>query len=183
MTTSVPAPAASIPTPSVPPQARAGLRSTMSGYPSGLVAVAALARSGPVGLIASSFTSVSLDPPLVSVNIANDSTTLPRLLNAESWGISVLAADQHHVADAFRRPSRERFDGVSWRATANGAVHLDGAAAEFTTTVRQIVTAGDHVIAVLAVADHRAEPGADPIVFYRSRLHRIANDVDITRRR
>lgn len=150
------------------------LRATMARYPTGLVTVAAVDADGPFGLIASSFTSVSLDPPLVSVNIAATSTTLPRLSAVPPWGVSVLAADQPPVADAFRRPAPRRFDGLGWRREAGGAVLLDGAAAVFVTRPRQIVTAGDHVIAVLAVDRHSGDPTVDPLVFYRSRWHRVS---------
>ncbi|MFT3715104.1 MAG: flavin reductase family protein [Gordonia sp. (in: high G+C Gram-positive bacteria)] len=151
----------------------AALRRAFAHVPSGLVTVAALAEGGPVGLIASSFTSVSLEPALVSVNIGIGSTTLPALSRRTVWGISVLADDQGPVTEAFRRPSAERFDDISWSASPDGAVHLDGAAATFTAALDRLIPAGDHVIALLAVQDHRSDPAAGPLVFHRSRLRRL----------
>ncbi|GAA4673417.1 flavin reductase family protein [Gordonia humi] len=145
-------------------------------FPSGIVVVAALGRHGPIGLLASSFTSVSLDPPLVSVNIAHTSTTLPELRRTEHWGVTVLSRDQRGVADLLRRPASERFDGIDWAATDDGAVHLDGAAAGFATRVDDLVPAGDHVIALLAVQGHFAESGVDPLVFHHSRFRRLEQE-------
>lgn len=151
-----------------PTAQRHELRRTMAGYPTGLVTVAALHDDGPVGLIASSFTSVSLDPPLVSVAFANSSSTLPRLLERDSWGVSILASNQDAVVNAFREPADRRFATIGWLSTDDGAVHLDGAAAVFTTSIHRIVPAGDHVIALLKVEAHAANPEAEPLVFYRS---------------
>ncbi|MFT3899924.1 MAG: flavin reductase family protein [Gordonia sp. (in: high G+C Gram-positive bacteria)] len=157
----------------IAPTDPAELRRAFAHFPSGLVAVAALTPDGPVGLLVSSFTSVSLSPALVSVNLAHSSTTLPRLRNQSHWGISILGDDQHHVADAFRRPGTERFADLGWSSTLDGAVHLHGATAGFTTRVDRLIPAGDHDIALLAVEDHFASPETEPLVFHRSRLRRI----------
>ncbi|GEE03079.1 oxidoreductase [Gordonia spumicola] len=158
------------------PSDHAALRRVFGQYPSGLVVVAALGPDGPAGIVASSFTSVSLDPPLVSVNIARTSTTLPVLRGVEDWGVSVLADDQSAVADLLRRPATERFDGIDWTSTDAGAVHIDGVAAGFHTRVHRIVPAGDHVIALLAVTNHFTSPESGPLVFHRSRFHRLEQE-------
>lgn len=151
----------------------AHLRRAFAHFPSGLVAVAALGPDGPAGLLVSSFTSVSLDPPLASVNIGHSSSTLRVLRDRPEWGISVLGEDQHAVAEHFRAPASERFTGLGWSSTLGGAVHLHGAAAGFTTRLERLIPAGDHSIALLEVVDHFAEPETSPLVFHRSRLRRI----------
>ncbi|MFT4088344.1 MAG: flavin reductase family protein [Gordonia sp. (in: high G+C Gram-positive bacteria)] len=151
----------------------AALRRIFGEFPSGVVVVAATGPAGPVGLIASSFTSVSLDPPLVSVNVARTSTTLPRLRSLESWGVSVLADRQYDVADLLRRPAETRFDGLAWRATHDGAIHLDDAAAHFTTRLHSLVPAGDHFIALLSIDHHATTADSEPLVFHRSRFRRL----------
>ncbi|WOC13962.1 flavin reductase family protein [Gordonia sp. MP11Mi] len=155
---------------------QAELRRVFGHFPSGLVVIAALGPDGPVGLLASSFTSVSLDPPLVSVNIARTSTTFPVLRNADHWGVTVLARNQREVAEHLRRPASERFDGIDWAATDDGAVHLDGAAAGFHTRVDQLVPAGDHVIALLDVHGHFTAPSVDPLVFHHSRFRHLEQE-------
>ncbi|MGO3326136.1 flavin reductase family protein [Gordonia sp. (in: high G+C Gram-positive bacteria)] len=155
---------------------QAELRRVFGHVPSGLVVVAALGPDGPVGLLASSFTSVSLDPPLVSVNIARTSTTLPVLRKADYWGVTVLGHGQRALADQLRRPASERFDGTDWAASDDGAIHLDGAVAGFHTRVDRLVPAGDHVIALLAVHGHFVTPDVDPIIFHHSRFRLLEQE-------
>ena len=69
------------------------LRQAFACFPSGVTAFCGLAGDKPEGMAASSFTSVSIDPPLVSVCVANSSTTWPRLADLPSLGLSVLASD------------------------------------------------------------------------------------------
>ena len=114
-----------------------------------LAIVATLGPDGPIGLLVASFTSVSLTPPLASVNIGHSSTTLPQLRNQPHWGISILGQDQESVTERFRRPAHERFAGLGWSSTIDGAVHLHGAAAGFTTRLNRLIPAGDHSIAIL----------------------------------
>lgn len=152
------------------------LRRVFGHFPSGLVVVAALGPDGPAGLLVSSFTSVSLEPPLVSVNIAHSSTTLPILRGTEHWGVTVLASGQRGLTERFRRPAAQRFDGVDWAATDDGAVHLDGGAAAFHTRVSELVPAGDHVIALLEVSGHVATTSVEPLVFHHSRLRDLEQE-------
>ena len=153
-----------------PPPGPARLRQVYGAFPTGVTAVAGLVEGGPVGITASSFTSVSLDPPLVSFCVAHSSTTWPRLRRAERLGISVLAADQHHIGRRLAAPAADRFAEVAWYATADGAVLLDGAAAWLETSVLSLVPAGDHDIVILAVHDLDLRDGVKPLVFHASRF-------------
>jgi flavin reductase (DIM6/NTAB) family NADH-FMN oxidoreductase RutF len=145
------------------------LRRAFATFPSGVVAVTAEVDGKPVGLAASSFTSVSLDPPLVSVSIARSSTTWPVLRTAARIGVSVLA---HHHADICRQlagPAEARFDGLALRRGPTGAVLLDDAAGAFDCTVEQEIRAGDHIIVLLRLhALH--ESATAPLVFHGSRF-------------
>lgn len=152
------------------------LRRAFAHVPSGLAIVAALGPDGPIGLLVASFTSVSLTPPLASVNIGHSSTTLPQLRDQPHWGISILGEDQESITERFRRPAHERFAGLGWSSTIDGAVHLHGAAAGFTTRLDRLIPAGDHSIAILEVADHFATLESTPLVFHRSRLRRIESE-------
>ncbi|MFM9377943.1 flavin reductase family protein [Gordonia sp. VNK21] len=153
---------------------QAGLRRAYGQAPSPLVAIAALGPDGPIGLIASSFTSVSIEPALVSVNIALSSTTLPLLREAPHWGVSVLADGQQEVTEQLRRPARRRFDQVAWSVDEDGAVHLDGAAAGFSTQPAAWLPAGDHTIVLLQVHDHYGHDHRSPLVFHRSTVARLS---------
>ncbi|GIE99548.1 flavin reductase family protein [Paractinoplanes rishiriensis] len=151
------------------------LREVFGIFPSGVVAVAALVNGLPVGLAASSFTSVSLDPPLVSFSIANASKTWPDLRRAAHLGVTILADHHSAVARQLAGAVAQRFDGLPVTATDDGAVTLDDGLAHFDTTIYREVLAGDHTIVLLqlhAVGQAGlSEPS--PLVFHRSRFGRL----------
>ncbi|MFC5907569.1 flavin reductase family protein [Streptacidiphilus monticola] len=153
----------------------AQLRHAFGAFPSGVTAVAALTGGTPVGLAASSFTSVSLDPPLVSVCVAHGSRTWPLLRDRERLGVSVLGAHQERACRQLAAREGDRFAGLDWTATADGAVLIDGAAAWFDCSVEQVVRAGDHDIVLLRVHEIDADHAVAPLVFHASRFHRITS--------
>ena len=147
------------------------LRTAFGIFPSGVVAVAAQVDGRVVGLAASSFTSVSLDPPLVSVNLARTSQTWPDLRRAQHLGVTVLAGHHGSVCRQLAGPADTRFDGVAHTVDEDGAVFLPDGLAQFDCTVEREVEAGDHVLVLLRLhavrhADHQA--AGDPLVFHRS---------------
>ncbi len=149
----------------------ARLREAFGHFPSGVVAVAAMVDGEPLGLAASSFTSVSLDPPLVSVSLANTSRTWPQLRTADRLGITVLAAHHDAACQQLAGPVAHRFDGLPWRVQPRGAVTLDDGLAEFDTSIHREVEAGDHTLVLLELHSLSERvpgtPGA-PLVFHRS---------------
>jgi flavin reductase (DIM6/NTAB) family NADH-FMN oxidoreductase RutF len=151
------------------------LREVFGIFPSGVVAVAALVGGAPVGLAASSFTSVSLDPPLVSFSIANASKTWPDLRRASHVGVTILADHHSAVARQLAGAVERRFDGLSITATDDGAVILDDGLAHFDTTIYREVLAGDHTIVLLQLhaARHGGHAESSPLVFHRSRFGRL----------
>ncbi|SOD71414.1 flavin reductase (DIM6/NTAB) family NADH-FMN oxidoreductase RutF [Jatrophihabitans sp. GAS493] len=149
------------------------LRSAFGSHPSGVTAVCATIDGEPTGLVASSFTSVSLEPPLVSVCVAHTSTTWPRLRPAARLGVSVLAADHHEVARRLSARAAERFDQVGWEESANGAVFIDGSALRLECSIENEVRAGDHDIVLLRVIAVQSYPEVAPLVFHASRFRRL----------
>jgi len=85
------------------------LRTAFGCFPSGVTVVAALSAESPVGMTVSSFTSVSFDPPLVSICVRRSSTTWARLRPAGAIGVSVLGAHQADVCRALAAPGDDRF--------------------------------------------------------------------------
>jgi flavin reductase (DIM6/NTAB) family NADH-FMN oxidoreductase RutF len=149
------------------------LRRVFAAFPSGVAAVAALVGDAPVGIAASSFTSVSLDPPLVSICIAHSSTTWPALRTARRLGVSILSAQQERAGRGLAGPAAERFAAVSWRSTEDGAVVLDGASGWFETSIEKEIRAGDHDIVLLNVHDLDADHDITPLVFHASQFRRL----------
>jgi flavin reductase (DIM6/NTAB) family NADH-FMN oxidoreductase RutF len=149
------------------------LRRVFSTFPTGVVAMAAVVGDVPVGLAASSFVSVSLEPALVSVCVAHTSTTWPVLRAAARLGISVLGAHQESAGRQLAARGVDRFAGLGWRATADGAVLLAGASAWLDCAVDRQVPAGDHDIVLLRVHDLGADPRVPPLVFHGSAYRRL----------
>ena len=151
------------------------LRRAFGIFPSGVTAVCAVIDSEPVGLAASSFTSVSLAPPLVSVCVAHTSSTWPVLRRAPRLGVSVLAADHGEVARAMSAKGTDRFAQVSWEVSADGAVFVHGSALWLDCTIDQTHVAGDHDIVVLRVGALQPYPDVAPMVFHGSEFRRLAS--------
>ena len=152
----------------------AQLKRVFAAFPTGVAALAAVIDGEPAGLAASSFVSVSLDPPLVSVCVAHTSSTWPALRRAGRLGISVLADHQEQVSRQLSSRSAGRFAGLDWRATADGAVMLSEASAWFDCSLEQEIPAGDHEIALLRVHDLGASE-VMPLVFHGSSYRQLAS--------
>ena len=144
------------------------LRTVFGIFPSGVVAVAAQVDGVLVGLAASSFTSVSLDPPLVSFSIANASKTWPHLRRARHLGVTILADRHGALARQLAGPVAARFTDVPVVLTADGAVTLPDGLARFDTTIYREVEAGDHTIVLLRLHAVEHADNALPLVFHRS---------------
>ena len=151
------------------------LRQVFGAFPTGVTAVAGLVAGAPVGLAASSFTSVSLDPPLVSVCIATTSSSWPALRRTPRIGISVLADGHEDACRRLASRTADRFAGLPWWCTDDGAVLLSGASAWLECSLHHELVAGDHHLALLAV--HRLAVDADtaPLVFHASKFRRLAD--------
>ncbi|MET0521337.1 MAG: flavin reductase family protein, partial [Jiangellaceae bacterium] len=105
-------------------------RDVLGHFPTGVVVVTAMAPSGgPVGMAVGSFTSVSLDPPLVAFLPDRASSTFPHIRGAASFCINVLAADQEDVCRAFALRGADKFRDVSWSPSPSGTPVLDGVVA------------------------------------------------------
>jgi flavin reductase (DIM6/NTAB) family NADH-FMN oxidoreductase RutF len=152
------------------------LRDSFASFPSGVATIAALVDAEPVGMLVSSFVTVSLDPPLVSVCMDHGSTTWPVLGRANRLGISVLADGHGSTARQFAGPAEGRFSDVRFRASADGAVLVDEAAGWFECSVYAEIPAGDHAVVLLRVHGHRRVVGTEPLVFHGSRFRWLASD-------
>ncbi|MEV2247268.1 flavin reductase family protein [Streptomyces sp. NPDC049970] len=150
------------------------LRRVFAAFPTGVTALAALVDGEPVGMTASSFVPVSLDPPLVSFCTALTSTTWPRLRGAARLGISVLGGSQEAASRQLAAPGPERFAGLAWYRTAGTAVLLSGAGAWFDCSAEREIAAGDHRIVILRVHSMGVDPRVPPLVFHGSRYRRLA---------
>jgi 3-hydroxy-9,10-secoandrosta-1,3,5(10)-triene-9,17-dione monooxygenase reductase component len=122
----------------------------------------------PAGMSVGSFTSVSLEPPLVAFFPARSSTSWPKIEQAGSFCANILTDEQEHVSRALARQGDDKFEGLSWRASArSGSPVLDGVAGWVDCDIDNVIEAGDHYIVVGRVLDLDSEAPDRPLVFYR----------------
>lgn len=152
----------------------AGLRAAFGRFPSGVTAVCALDGDTPVGLAASSFVGVSMDPPLVGVCVQHTSTTWPRLRERPRLGLSVLGDTQDAACRRLASRTGDRFAGLTRHHTGQGALFLEGATAWLDCAVERTVPAGDHDLALFRVHRQCVHPGHGPLVFHASGFHTLA---------
>lgn len=154
---------------------QAVLRQAFGCFPSGVTAFCGLIDGVPEGMAASSFTSVSLDPPLVSVCVANTSTTWPKLAPLPRLGLSVLASEHGPVARSLASKTGDRFSDVEWEATERGAVFVHGSTLWLECAPFDRVPAGDHEIVILQIVALAIYPDIAPMIFHRSGFHGLAH--------
>lgn len=126
---------------------KTALRDAFGAFATGVTVVTALDTAGrAVGFTANSFTSVSLEPPLLLICLGKSSSNLAVFSQTGRFAINVLAGDQADISQRFATPCEDRFAGVDWR-TANGSAPLiAGGAAWFDCIRHSVVDAGDHII-------------------------------------
>lgn len=150
------------------------LRQAFGCFPSGVTALCALDSGTPVGMAASTFTPVSLQPPLVSVCVQDTSSTWPRLRKQSHLGLSVLAEGQDLVCRSLAAKNSDRFADVGWEAGEDGSVYVHGAAVWLDCSIHAELPGGDHTIVLLEIHGLKAEPDRAPLVFHGSRFRRLA---------
>ncbi|MFT4065451.1 flavin reductase [Paraburkholderia sp.] len=145
----------------------AGFRRALGAFVTGVTVVTTLQPDGsPRGFTANSFTSVSLDPPLILVCIAKTASSHAVFSATHRFAVSVLAEDQKHVSGVFASKAADKFEQVRWSARKTGAPVMDGAAASFDCTTHDVVDAGDHIILIGRVVDF-VDTSSSPLGYCR----------------
>jgi flavin reductase (DIM6/NTAB) family NADH-FMN oxidoreductase RutF len=143
-------------------------RDVLGNLPTGVVAVTATAPDRqPAGMVVGTFTSVSLDPPLVSFLAGRSSKTFAKIRAAGRYCANVLAADQEHLCRRMAVSGSGKFDGVAWESSPLGNPVLDGIVAWVDCELEKVVELGDHFLAVGRVRDLRVESPKTPLLFFR----------------
>lgn len=160
----------------VPPEI---FRSVLGRVPTGVMVITTRTPTGQLARTANSFTSVSLDPPLVSVCFSDKSPFTAALLASGLWGVSVLAADQHELSIHFaHRRSPKDLTGIPHTiGPRTGAALLTESVA--TLECRSVLThpAGDHTLLIAEVLALLPRRDQNPLVFYRGRYHDVGSHV------
>lgn len=141
-------------------------RALCGRFTTGVAVVTTLDGTAPVGMTINSFTSVSLVPPLVSVNVDRAAQLHRHLVSVSAFVINILAAHQEILSRRFAEDHPDRFDGVPWSRTAGGLPALDGTLARIECHRHAVFEAGDHSIVVGLVVDGLATDQS-PLLYYR----------------
>lgn len=152
----------------------AELRRLFGRFPTGVTALCAMDQDKPLGMTASAFVAISLNPPLVSVCIKHGSGTWRQLRTRERVGISFLGNGHAATARQLAQRSDDRFQGLEYEVTSEGAVFLANATAWLECSVEKEIAAGDHDIVLFRPHRSAVADGIMPLVFHSSDFHTLA---------
>jgi len=139
------------------------------------VAIAAVTDENgvPHGLTISSFTSVSLEPPLILICLGHAVTNIEEFRRARYFSLSFLEERQRSLSDRFAQKGHDKFDGIGWYAGESGAPLIADCLCSMECAAYQRVTSGDHDIFVGEVIRTEVREGA-PLLYYASRYRHLA---------
>lgn len=157
---------AASPSPAHPEIDGATYRTVMGHFLTGVTVITAMDGDTPVGMAASSFTSLSMDPPLVLFCAGASSSTWPRIQRTGHYCVNVLAADQEQVSRQFASKLPDKFDGIGWTHARSGSPRITGALAWIDCRIEAEHLGGDHIIVVGRVLDLGHDEG-EPLGYYR----------------
>lgn len=149
------------------------LRRTCSAWPTGVTVITSYGTEGqPFGLAVNSFTSLSLDPPLVLFCPANTSSTWPHIARSGRFVVNVLSDHQSGLARRFARSGIDKFAQTAW-SEVSGLPRLEGTSATLVCSIEQIHPGGDHEIVVgrVELVERHERP---PLVFHDGDMYRLS---------
>jgi flavin reductase (DIM6/NTAB) family NADH-FMN oxidoreductase RutF len=144
-------------------------------FATGITVVTVVDSEGrPHGMTVNSFSSVSLDPPLVLVSIDLRNAILGHFIATSFFAINVLAERQEHLSQRFSSTSANRFEGIEWHSAISGTPLLDDALAHLECSVVRTFEAGDHTILIGEVLRAGYREGK-PLVYFDSRYQSLSD--------
>lgn len=159
------------------PEAQAAarrFRDVLGSFASGITVITTISDGAPVGMTCQSFSSVSLDPPLIVFVPAKTSRAWPLIQRAGKFCVNILAADQEHVSGQMATKGVDKFAGIGWQpGVATGSPVIDGTLAHLDCTIHAVYEGGDHYIVVGRVEhlETQAEDAAvtEPLLYFKGR--------------
>jgi 3-hydroxy-9,10-secoandrosta-1,3,5(10)-triene-9,17-dione monooxygenase reductase component len=144
-------------------------RDVLGRFASGVTVVTTTSNGEPVGMTCQSFSSVSLDPPLVVFIPAKSSRSWPLIQRSGKFCVNFLSADQAELSNNMASRGADKFGDVKWTPSAQtGSPILEGSLAHVDCTIHTVHEAGDHYVVIGRVVDlNTDETDADPLLFYR----------------
>lgn len=152
------------------------LRDALGCFATGVTVVTCLCDGEPAGLTVNSFTSVSLDPPLLLVCIAKPASSAAALTSATHFAINVLQTGQQPDSIRFATRDEDRFGAAAWSCGEAGAPILEDSLGVFECERFAVYDGGDHHILVGRVVKASFDAGLDPLLYFRGRYRRLHFD-------
>lgn len=151
-------------------------RDVLGCYPTGVCVVTANADDGArFGMVVGSFTSISLDPPLVGFFPDKKSTSWPRIAATGHFCANILAADQAHHSSRFASRAEDKFAGIDHGLSPHGQPLLENVLAWIDCAIVSVSEIGDHLLVVGAVRALEKRDDGTPLLFFRGRYHDIVD--------
>jgi flavin reductase (DIM6/NTAB) family NADH-FMN oxidoreductase RutF len=152
---------------------KTAFRRACAKFPTGVTVLTMRdSEGGARGMTASSFTSVSLDPPLVLVCVDNKASVINHLRRSRHVGINILSEGQSELSSRFARRGEDRFADIQWVAGHHGVPLIPGVLASFECGIDRMVDAGDHAIVIAEVLRAEYRDGR-PLVYFGSGYHKL----------
>ena len=148
-------------------------RSVLGEFATGVTIITTIENQEPRGITANSFTSVSLEPPLVLFCLGRESTNFNAFNTADFFAVNILSADQSDISNKFAVFEGDRFEGVNWTRWETGAPILPNIIAALDCRLKELFDAGDHIIVLGEVL--RAEKMAEkaPLLYFEGKYSKI----------
>jgi len=149
-------------------------RRALGCYPTGVAVVTAVTPAGDhVGITINSFTSVSLEPPLISICLGKHLARFEALTSSDAFNLNILREDQSELSAQFAGDGRDKWRGVQFRIGQYGTRILEPHLALLECERHLNYRAGDHDIVIGRVHTFHHDAGAAPLLFYRGAYHRV----------
>lgn len=145
----------------------ARFRQVLGHFCTGVTVITAVDEGQAAGLAVGSFSSLSLDPPLVLFCADKGSSTFPKIRAAGSFCVNILAEDQEDICRVFASKGADKFAGIGYKRAGTGSPILDGVLAWIDCDIADIVEQGDHYIVVGRVRDLEVMHEGGPLLFFR----------------
>lgn len=152
------------------------LRAAMRAWTSGVTVVTAAHGSEQHGMTVSSFTSVSLDPPLIIISLQDSTRTRELVYHAQAFGVTILAEDQQAISDMFAgrgSDSENRMAGIETETLVTGAPLIKGGLASFDCRVKQSMDVGPNTLFVGEVVAMSGSGAGKPLVYHNRRYFKL----------
>lgn len=155
------------------------LRNAFGAFATGVTVITTRQPDGtPRGFTANSFTSVSLDPPLLLVCLAKTAHSAETFANAPHFAVNILAEDQKAVSGLFASRTPDKFQNCAWSPGPADMPLIDGSLAQFTCANHQLVGAGDHLILIGRI-EHFTTSEGQPLGYFRGTYFSIGIEKDL----